>query len=530
MAITFPNRKDIINSILSDIQGEMPQLNPSLRNQFCLAFAVGLGGRIYESNLMIQQLLKQMFPDTAKGEFLKRWGYYVGISQKSATASQGNIVVTGTSGTVITAGTKFISPSNTLYTCENFDGVTYPITVGTQTKTANTLTSAANIATMTFLTKHPFASGQTVTIAGAVPIGYNGSFVITADDDFTITYELASSLSSPATGTITASAVMASLPITSAPASGTDQTYGLATNLDSGAELTIVQPLTGLNPLALVTFDGISGGADEENEADLYARILYRYQHPVTPFNKANITAQAQTVPGVTRVWVLGPDDTVGAYAVESLTSTGIFAVVVMEAPHGLASGDSISISGAVPSAYNVTSTPCLVINATTFAYIFSGSSTSPATGTIQASYPACLPGQVKVLFTLDNDPVSIIPDASVVEDVLNALLKIKPAHMAKKDMIVLAPNPLAINFTFSSIVPNTVTMKSAVAASLNEFFRSGTQLGEPLLAVSYNNAIYATIDPDTGTPLYDYTLTTPSGDISIQPDQLPVLGTVSFQ
>jgi uncharacterized phage protein gp47/JayE len=529
--ILYPGRQDVIDLIITDIQGELPELNPSLRNEFCLAFATALGGRVYEAFLSIKELQRQSFPDTATGDFLRRWGYYVNISAKTATPAQGNLVVTGTVGTVINEGVTFTSASTTVYTTEDTEKVLYPITISAVTKTAYATTASAGTAQIEFDTPHSFATGQSVTVSGATPTNYNGTFVIFAIDDYTITYPVLGTPTSPATGTIIVAANMAVLPVTSAPeiSVGNEQNYGVATNLDSGIQLTVVTPIAGMNPISYVGYDGISGGADEENDTDLFIRIINRYQHPITPFNEAEIISQAQTVPGVTRVFPEGPDTQVGSYAATSITRVDNIATVTMATAHGLSSGDVISVTGAVPSAYNVSSIPVLVNSTTTFMYVVSGAPATPATGTIRVSFPAVKPGQIKVLFTVDNDPASIIPDNTLVEDVFNALLLIKPAHMAKKDLMVLAPTPKVVNFNFAYIIPDTTTMREAVVANLEEFFREGTFLSTPLLSKAYNNVIYSTNDPISGDPLRDYGLVSPIGDIAIQVDELPVLGTVTF-
>jgi hypothetical protein len=69
------------------------------------------------------------------------------------------------------------------------------------------------------------------------------------------------------------------------------------------------------------------------------------------------------------------------AVAVTSITSVGTLATAT--APnHGLLSGQLTTISGATPIAYNGTYT-VTVIDVNHFTYVFAGSATSPATGTI---------------------------------------------------------------------------------------------------------------------------------------------------
>lgn len=71
------------------------------------------------------------------------------------------------------------------------------------TLNAGELTSVGTTATVTH-TAHGFSTGQYVTIAGATPAAYNGTYQITVTGANTFTYVFAGSGTSPATGTITA--------------------------------------------------------------------------------------------------------------------------------------------------------------------------------------------------------------------------------------------------------------------------------------------------------------------------------------
>lgn len=70
-------------------------------------------------------------------------------------------------------------------------------------KSVSTLTQSNGTATATS-TAHGFSDGDQVTIAGASPAGYNLTVNITVVNANSFTYPVSSSLSSPATGTITA--------------------------------------------------------------------------------------------------------------------------------------------------------------------------------------------------------------------------------------------------------------------------------------------------------------------------------------
>jgi hypothetical protein len=70
------------------------------------------------------------------------------------------------------------------------------------TKTVTSLTSASTTATAT-VTSHGYTTGDSITIIGATPAGYNGTFTVTNTGTNTFTYPVVAGLATPATGTIT---------------------------------------------------------------------------------------------------------------------------------------------------------------------------------------------------------------------------------------------------------------------------------------------------------------------------------------
>ena len=118
-----------------------------------------------------------------------------------------------------------------------------------------------------------------ITIAGAVQTEYNGTFTIEAvPTDDTFTYQVSGSPVTPATGTITTTADMASIEVQSTD-TGADK------NLDPGAQLTLKAPIAGVDDDAYVQFGKISGGTDEEDIESYRARVLDIYANPISNFN-----------------------------------------------------------------------------------------------------------------------------------------------------------------------------------------------------------------------------------------------------
>lgn len=139
--------------------------------------------------------------------------------------------------------------------------------------------------------------------------------------------------------------------------------------------------------------------------------------------------------------------------------------------------------------------------------------------------------GDVTIYFMRDND-ITIIPDSSEVAIVKAAIDAIKPANSHTNDVIVLAPVPESTDYTFSAILPNTSTMKTAIENSLIQFYAERTEVGIDIVEEAYNAAIFNTVDLVTGEELISFTLDTPSADITIDPSpdaEIGTLGNVTF-
>ncbi len=80
--------------------------------------------------------------------------------------------------------------------------------------------------------------------------------------------------------------------------------------------------------------------------------------------------------------WMYSCVPTYGTFSISSLTSSGKIATGVAAANHGLATGDTVEISGASPTEYNGTF-QVTVTSASAFTYDFGGSASSSASGTV---------------------------------------------------------------------------------------------------------------------------------------------------
>jgi len=285
------NEQEVIDQLRADVKESLPESNPYLINSFIDALIVGVSGRTFDFYRNLLELERQLFIDTATGEFLERLASFRGVVRNPAAEADGNIVFQGTAGSIIPISTTLQSTDSQSYT------TTSETTIAVNVVSLTSLTRVGAVATATTGAAHNLATSVPVAISGADQTEYNGTFPVTVISATTFTYNVAGSPTTPATGTIISTFTTALAPVTSV-------SEGFDTNQASGASLTLGSPIVGVNNIGLVDFDGLTGGTDEENDTDFRARAIDRWQNPVALFNPAAITTQARLVPGVTRVFI----------------------------------------------------------------------------------------------------------------------------------------------------------------------------------------------------------------------------------
>jgi len=518
MTLNIPaTRKAVSNRIKSDVQNQLPESNPYLRNSFLQALIFGLSGRVFDLYKTEKRLLDLLFWDTTEDEYLERAAAIFGITKNAATESEGYLTIAGIAGTIVPADTRF----------QNSDGKEIKTlgskTVAITTITISTLTQTAGVATATTSGSHLLASNIEVVVSGAVESEYNGTVTVSNIlNSNQFQFSVSAGASSPATGSPQAVYTTASLEVQSV-----DQ--GDDNNIDEGDKLTITSPIAGLENDGYAQYEGLQGASDEEDDEDFRERFLFRVQNPVALFNAIAIELKAKEITGVTRVFVFNVDNTVRTISNTSLTNAGNqLAIYESSSPHGLIDGQRVTITAAAESQYNVTGAKIIILSTAKFAYVITGTPVSPSISTPDAQVSTVEEGDVKIFFTRDNDD-SILPSSSEITDVKNKILEIKPAHTSDDSVEVKSPTGKTIDFEFASITDDTSTMRDAIEANLISFFQEGTYVGRDLLENEYESAIFATVDGETGDKLDSFVLNSPTGDITLTSEELPVLGTISY-
>lgn len=433
MPINFPSFNNLIDRTRSDVRNQLPDTDPTIFGSFIRAITDSLASRAYDIVLLLQQAVDQFFPQTATGIYLDRWAGYEGLSRIAATVSSGYVVFTGTAGTAIPTNTQLTSSDGNTYTTQASG------TISANSFSVTSLTRSGTIATATAI-NHPLATGVSVTISGADQSDYNGVFTVTVIDEDSFTFEVENSPTTPATGTILCSIDSIKIQVQSDDA-GDDY------NLDSGASLTLVTAISGVDSSSYVDTNGVTGGADEEDDSALLARVLQSRENPVSNFNEAAIEKAALEVAGVTRVFV------------KSITP-----------------------------------------------YV----------------------GDVTVYFFRDGD-LNPIPNSAQIAEVKEAIVALLPATSDEDNVYVEAPSIVTTDFTFSAISPDTTTMRTATTNTLTAFFEDDVEFETDVSEDKYKAAIIQTQDTETGAFLESFTLSSPSGDITISDGEIAGLGTVAF-
>jgi uncharacterized phage protein gp47/JayE len=147
----------------------------------------------------------------------------------------------------------------------------------------------------------------------------------------------------------------------------------------------------------------------------------------------------------------------------------------------------------------------------------------------VQSATPSA--GYVTIYFTRDND-ASIIPTSAQAQTIKDSIIDvdtgIKPANTPDSYVVVSPPTPVSVGFTFTALSPNTFNMRSAITNTLTDFFKGNNVNIETDIAENeYNSLIYSIIDSDGNSPTF--TLSAPSGNISIGTGELAILGTITY-
>lgn len=126
----------------------------------------------------------------------------------------------------------------------------------------------------------------------------------------------------------------------------------------------------------------------------------------------------------------------------------------------------------------------------------------------------------VTVIFVLDDDPVSIIPDAAKLAE-MQTLLEDRRALGQRP--VAAAPTLVPLNVQISALDPDTPEVRAAIQAELGDMILRDAVPGMPLLVSRIREAISIAAGES------DHVLDSPTSNVAHAAGELAILGTVTF-
>lgn len=295
MSLIYPTFEELSAQIRAEFRVQLPDVDPTVFGSWAMAFADGNAVLAQSIAFLVRDLERQLFPQTATGDFLAQWGGYEGLSRNPDSAALGNITVAGTPGTVIPVLTDFTGSNGVEYRS------TAVSTIISVNQSITTLTRVGTTVTAVLSGDHQLADTIAVTVSGATQPEYNGTFAVTVTDRDIFQYQISSTPATPATGTPVYDVDIGSVPVSA-------QSLGSTTNLSSGAQLSFTSdPPTGAADTGFVQFDGLTGGSAEETDDDYRARIMLSRAIIEGVFTPDQIKLAALSIAGNTRAFIKKP-------------------------------------------------------------------------------------------------------------------------------------------------------------------------------------------------------------------------------
>ena len=507
---TPDTRVEVYDKMTADVSIETN--GEALKQDGIKSFLGALSARVYDVYRKRLKINKQTFIKTCDDEYLYYHGEPYGITLNLPTPSEGSVVFGGTNGALIPTNTQVKSADGLVFATQS------DATIALQQVNPTSISRTGDLVTVAFSSNINLASGFTIdSITGAVPDDFNiTNQVITVTSPTSFTYTKAGTAGS-ATGTIV---VQWKSILATVKSSG----FGLNTNKNHGTLLKLNTAVPDINSNCFVSYDGLTNGTDVEDFVSYRQRINDRMENPISTFNNAFLESECKKISGITRVQIFNPTSTTASLNISSLVRYDNVAIATSN-NHGLADNSTVLVLGAVQTAYNGTR-KIIVLDANRFAFKVDGTPTTPATGTITASYSYVQPGQVRIGVLRDNDP-SIIPSSTEVNKVKDRLILSLISNMDETDMIVFSPIAVPQDFTFSYLYPNTTAMKDAITKSLDSYFRSKNKIGVNDKITAFKAIIGNTFDSTGRKP--EFTLSFPTADNLIGLNEISTLGTITY-
>lgn len=295
---------------------------------------------------------------------------------------------------------------------------------------------------------------------------------------------------------------------------------GSANNETDGSVLTLIESIPNVNDNTLVYIFGVTGGRDAQV-------VKNNTVDNAGYFDSKDISSVVKKISGVTRVFVLSPDNYLTQYNPNSIRFLENVAIIE-KTNHGSESNSRVIVKGSLYPQFNG-EFDILKIDENKFLYWMSNiPQNAPVASTVEIQAQLIPCGSVKIFFVKDNQ-IDILPSLSEINDAREAVYADAPINMSKQNIIVKAPILKQVNIKASFTSPNTEAMKLSINDALKNFFTSeSVTLGSTV----YKNDIISTMNnarTSEGLSPQGLQLILPLENITSSEEELIVLGEVEY-
>jgi len=115
MAFQRPTLAELVERVQNDLESRLNNNGSLLRRAVLVVIARVIAGVSHLLHGHLEWIFKQVFPDTADEDQLKRWSSIFGVTQKPADFATGLVVFTGVNTTIIPQGTEIQRSDGKIY-------------------------------------------------------------------------------------------------------------------------------------------------------------------------------------------------------------------------------------------------------------------------------------------------------------------------------------------------------------------------------------------------------------------------------
>ena len=265
---------EIYRRLLAGVSSNCPQFDTNIHSSVVNGIIGGLAGRFYDLHLLVDQLERDLMPNSAVDKYLERFAKYEGMERTPAKPAEGFVYFKFEGAFSLPKNTRLVNPITGLFYV-TLDDLSEEAPQAATEWTFN----RSGYSVSFFYPNHLLSNNSLINIDSGT---YAGDHIITVIDANNIKFTV-NSLNYPLTVTEFVEIVKLGIAVNTRAV-----VPGSAYNLKSGASLELETPdpaVTGI----FVTYTGLLGGKDKESDDELRVRLYNKRKKPASLFDKETV-------------------------------------------------------------------------------------------------------------------------------------------------------------------------------------------------------------------------------------------------